>query len=152
MRRWRLRRRRRLRLRRLPLIHQADQPLRGARLSIKPLDVLIVALSTIALVALSISVYGGPAAAVLVVSSGEQEWIYPLSQDREIEVQGVLGVTRIHVGAGRAHIEGSPCANKTCIAAPPIRKTGDWSACLPNGVFIRIEGSEDDDGIDATVR
>ncbi len=121
-------------------------------MSIRPLDVLIVALSAVALVALSISVYGGPAAAVLVVSSGEQEWIYPLSEDRELEVQGLLGITYIHIGDGRAHIEDSPCANKTCIASPPIGNTGDWSACLPNGVFIRIEGAEDEDGLDATVR
>lgn len=105
-----------------------------------------------ALVTLSISVYGGPAAAVLVVASGEEEWIYPLSQDREIEVQGVLGITYVHIGNGAAHIEDSPCANKTCIASPPIRNTGDWSACLPNGVFIRIEGSEGGDELDATVR
>ncbi len=136
----------------MPLIYQADQPVRGTRLSIKPLDVLIVALSAIALVALSISVYGGPAAAVLVVSSGEQDWIYPLSQDRQIQVEGNLGLTYLHIEDGMVRIDASPCVNKTCIAAPPLGNTGDWSACLPNGVFIRIEGSEDDDGIDATVR
>jgi len=111
-----------------------------------------VALSVAALVALSISVYGGPAAAVVVVSSGGQDWIYPLSQDREIEVQGLLGITVIHIGEGTAHIEDSPCTNKTCIASPPLRNTGDWSACLPNGVFIRIEGSEVDGELDAMVR
>lgn len=109
-------------------------------------------LSVAALVALSISVYGGPAAAVLVVSSGGQDWIYPLSQDREIKVQGVLGITVIHIDEGTAHIDDSPCTNKTCIASPPLRNTGDWSACLPNGVFIRIEGAEGSDELDATVR
>lgn len=116
------------------------------------LDILIVILSSVTLVVLTVSVYGGPEAAVLVVASGEQEWIYPLDQDREIEVQGVLGVTSIHIGDNKAHIEDSPCINKTCIASPPIRNTGDWSACLPNGVFIRIEGAEAENGLDATVR
>jgi len=136
----------------LPLIQPADRPAARPRLSIRPLDALIVALSVAALVTLSISVYGGPAAAVLVVASGGQEWIYPLSRDREIEVRGVLGITSIHISDGLAHIEDSPCVNKTCIASPPIRNTGDWSACLPNGVFMRIEGSEDGDELDATVR
>jgi hypothetical protein len=136
----------------LPLINQADRPIRWTGFSIRPLDVLIIVLSAVALVALSVSVYGGPAAAVVVVASGGQEWMYPLSQDREIAVQGVLGITSIHINDGMAHIEDSPCTNKTCIASPPIRNTGDWSACLPNGVFIRIEGSGGEDELDATVR
>jgi len=101
---------------------------------------------------LSISVYGGPASASVVVSTGADEWIYPLSDDRDIEVAGLIGATRIHIAGSTVHIEDSPCANKTCIASPPIHRTGEWSACLPNGVFIRIEGSEDDDAVDATVR
>jgi len=136
----------------LPLIQPVDRPIRWTGFSIRLLDVLIIVLSAAALVALTVSVYGGPAAAVLVVASGGQEWIYPLSQDREVEVQGILGITSIHIGNGTAHIEDSPCTNKTCVASPPIRNTGDWSACLPNGVFIRIEGSEGDDELDATVR
>lgn len=118
---------------------------------IRPLDVLIVALSAAALVALSIAVYGGPRSATLVVATDEGEWLYPLTEARDIEVQGLIGVTYIHIENGSAHIEDSPCANKTCVASLPISQTGEWAACLPNGVFIHIEGAEDDDEIDAFV-
>lgn len=97
-------------------------------------------------------VYGGPPSSSLVVSTDRGEWIYPLSTDRTIEAEGVLGVSVIHIEGGFAHFVESPCANKLCIAAPRIGSTGQWSACLPNGVFIRIEGSEATDEIDAFVR
>jgi len=134
----------------LPLIDPARA--RGPRPAIRPLDALIVGLSVAALVALSIAVYGGPASASVVVSSGDETWIYPLSQDRVIDVPGILGDTRVSVAAGSVRIEDSPCVNKTCVASPPLKRAGDWSACLPNGVFVRIEGSEEEDEIDAIVR
>jgi hypothetical protein len=136
----------------MPLTDRHSKRLRKARSILRPLDVLIVASSAALLVALSIAVYGGPPSATLVVSTEMGEWVYPMSQDRDIEAQGPLGITYIHIGDGNAHIEDSPCANKTCVASLPISKTGEWAACLPNGVFIHIEGAEDDGEIDAFVK
>jgi hypothetical protein len=119
---------------------------------LKILDIAIIALATAALVAVSMFVYAGPAPAIVVVSSAKGEWIYPLAEDRIVEVEGLIGVTEIHIESGQASIHDSPCANKTCIASPPLHRTGDWSACLPNGVFMRIEGSETGDAVDASVR
>ncbi len=142
----------------MPLSEPQDRPAPLARvcsgirrLGIRPLDMLIVALATTALVALSISVYGGPSSAMLSISVDGSEWIYPLSDDRVIEVPGLIGMTVIAIHNGAAHIEDSPCENKTCVASPPISRTGEWAACLPNGVFIVIEGAKSDE-LDATVR
>lgn len=123
-----------------------------ARAGIKLLDALIIGLAIVALIALSIAVYGGSSSTTLVIATDKGEWLYPLSGDRSIEVQGILGVTRVRIQGGEAYIEDSPCANKTCVASPHLVRTGEWSACLPNGVFLRIDGSEDDNAIDATVR
>lgn len=123
-----------------------------ARIRLRPLDVVIVALSLAALVALSVIVYGGPASETLVISADSGEWVYPLSSSRTIEVPGKLGVTVVTIDQGQARIIDSPCTNKLCIASPPIKNTGEWSACLPNGVFIRIEGAKKTDEIDAVVR
>lgn len=141
-----------MRLRRLPLIKQAGDPARKAGPAVRPLDALIIGLAAAALVALSVAVYGGPSSATLVVATDDGEWLYPLSEDRVIDVPGILGTTRVRIHDGEAHIEDSPCANKTCVAAPAISQTGEWAACLPNGVFIRIDGSGEDYAVDATVR
>ncbi|HPE90175.1 MAG TPA: NusG domain II-containing protein [Spirochaetales bacterium] len=136
----------------MPLIRRAGA--RGGRGGVKVrwLDALIVALSAALFVCLAVSVYGGPPSSVLVITSGGDEWIYQLSQDRVIEVPGLIGVSIVGIHDGEAHIDDSPCANRTCVASQPIRRPGEWAACLPNGVFIRIEGEEIQDEFDAFVR
>ncbi|HUW70957.1 MAG TPA: NusG domain II-containing protein [bacterium] len=123
-----------------------------SRIRIKLLDVLILAVSIAALVALSVLVYGGAASETLVATADSGEWVYPLSVSRTVEIPGKLGVTVVAIDHGQARIIDSPCANKLCVSSPPIGKTGEWSACLPNGVFIRIEGAKKTDEIDAVVR
>lgn len=78
--------------------------------------------------------------------------MYPLDEDRLVTVDGPLGQSLVHIHDGMAHIDQSPCRNQTCVASPPIRQTGEWSACLPNGVFIRIAGQKPEDGLDAYAR
>jgi hypothetical protein len=119
---------------------------------LKALDIAIIALAAASLALVSVSVYAGAAPASIVVTSGAGEWIYPLSEDRTIQVEGLIGVTVVSIENGKARIMESPCENKTCIASPPVMRTGDWSACLPNGVFVRVGGSGAGDAVDATVR
>lgn len=136
------------------MITDAPAPRPGllSRIRLRPLDVMIIGLSVAALVLLSVIVYGGPASETLVISADSGDWVYPLSASRTIEVPGKLGVTVVIIDQGQARIIDSPCTNKLCLASPPISKTGEWSACLPNGVFIRIEGARKSDEIDAVVR
>lgn len=126
---------------------------RGRSLRVRPLDLVIILASAAAFVASALGVYGNAGPSSLVVSGEAGEWLYPLSVDRTVSVPGPLGETVIRIEDGGARIVDSPCANKTCVAAQAIRKPGDWTACLPNGVFMRVDGSEEgDDAVDATVR
>jgi hypothetical protein len=92
---------------------------------------------------------GGQASAVLKGRDGE--WVYPLSPDRELRVAGPLGDTVVEIRGKSVSIADSPCRNKTCIAAGSIGKPGQWLACLPNEVFVSIEGRRADGGVDASV-
>lgn len=118
----------------------------------KPADVAIIAASALAFVLSALAIYGGPAPASLVVSSGNDEWIYPLSEERVIEVKGPIGITVIRIKDSQATIMASPCTNQICVASPAVSHKGDWSACLPNGIFIRAEGDYEDNDVDAVVR
>ena len=85
----------------------------------------------------------------VITDAGGEEWIYPMDVDREIEVEGPLGVTIVHIHGGGVSIESSPCPNQTCVAAGSIVRSGQWIACLPNQVFVRVEGGADDgSGVD----
>ena len=77
----------------------------------------------------------------LIINSEEGEYIYPLSENASYSAQGTLGVSKIVVENGEAYFEDSPCPNKTCVDSGKISHSGEWAACLPNNVFIRVEGS-----------
>ena len=86
------------------------------------------------------------------VSHEESEiCFYPLEENTTVEIQGHQGISVIEIDQGKAGFLDSPCANKTCVASPPISKNGEWSACLPNGIFMRIESQEEESDIDIMV-
>ena len=71
------------------------------------------------------------------------EFIYDLEQDIQATFTGPVGETSIEILDGKVHIHDSDCRNKVCIAAGWISSPGDWIICLPNNVFVLIEGSVD---------
>ena len=77
-----------------------------------------------------------------------EESIYPITEDRVLHIEGPLGTTHIEIKEGSVRITDSPCADKLCIQMGAISKSGQWIACLPNQLFIRIRGKEDE-AIDA---
>jgi hypothetical protein len=38
--------------------------------------------------------------------------------------------------------ESSDCPDKTCVKAGKLSQNGEWTACLPNKVFLRVIGEE----------
>jgi hypothetical protein len=56
-------------------------------------------------------------------------------------VKGPLGETVVVISGGKARVEDSPCPDKLCVHMPAISKPGQWIACLPNRVFVRVRGS-----------
>ena len=82
----------------------------------------------------------------LVLSNGKDEWIYPLSKDAKLEIPGRLGNSIIKIENGSAFFEDSPCDNKLCVFSHKVSRIGEWTACLPNGIIIKIEGSKKKSG------
>ncbi|HAK69499.1 MAG TPA: hypothetical protein DEO40_03415 [Treponema sp.] len=86
----------------------------------------------------------GGSSASLCVECGGEEYRYPLDKDGVYTVHGLLGDSVIKVENGEAHFIESPCRNKNCVFAGKISRTGEWAACLPNDVLIRIDGENDE--------
>jgi len=113
-------------------------------------DFAAIAVAAAAVAAASVAAYApGSGEPNAIVSGDEGQWIYPLSSDAELSVAGPLGITLVQVSDGAVRVLDSPCSNKTCIAAGSVSKPGQWIACLPNKVFVRVEGGTSDDGVDA---
>lgn len=82
------------------------------------------------------------------IKSSQGEWYYPLDQDQNLEMEGPLGTTHIHIEDGQASIIDSPCQNKTCLRRNHLDSSGDWTACLPNQIFLTIEGESQEGDLD----
>lgn len=80
----------------------------------------------------------------VIVSSPYNEWVYNIDDDQNLKFEGVLGLTHITIEEGQAFFKKSPCDNQICILNYPAYKNGDWAACLPNQIWIRIEGEDAD--------
>ena len=109
-------------------------------------DAVVVALC-LSLVVLSVLAVAGRkknASAMLRVFAGDEKYVYPLESDGVYEIRGKIGVSRIAVENGAARFLDSPCPNKTCVASRPVSKNGEWAACLPNDMFIRVESGASD--------
>lgn len=77
------------------------------------------------------------------VTSDDKEWVYDLSVDTIATFEGPVGETTIEISNNRVHVHSSDCKNQVCVLSGWIDKPGEWLACLPNNVFIVIEGQKD---------
>lgn len=95
-------------------------------------------------------IYGNRSGRVhLVIEGPGGSWIYSLDEERTVEIPGLLGNTIVMIQNGNVRIIKSPCPNQTCLASPPLSTKGEWNACLPNQVILRVEGDTQKDDVDA---
>ena len=112
--------------------------------ALKPLDFFIIGISSVATAFSAFAVYGDSRDAGQVIVQGEgAAWVFPLDAEEKISVPGPLGETVVEIRGGRSRVLASPCANQTCVAAGHLDRQGQWIACLPNRVFVYIEGTGD---------
>lgn len=106
----------------------------------KPFDFLFFALFAAA-VAFSAAALkgGGEKKARLVIEAFGSEYVFPLDEERTLEIKGKIGISKIKVEGGEAFFVNSPCPNKICVGMPHVKNENDWAACIPNQVFIRVE-------------
>lgn len=116
----------------------------------RPFDYVAFIVALAVLVTVSVYTYAGRSGPTSVrIEAAGAVWLYPIDEDRNVAVAGPLGDTVVAIRDGAAQVLRSPCPHKICISMGQIRDSGEWIACLPNRVFIRIEGGEPDE-IDAT--
>ena len=86
--------------------------------------------------------------AVIRVTAPEATWLLRPDEDQVLNVSGPLGSNRIVVRGGEVFVESAPCANQICVKTGTVARPGQWIACLPNRVFVAVEGGANDN-IDA---
>jgi len=77
---------------------------------------------------------------VSILVNGQQQYRLSLQQDKILDVEGGLGISRIEIKAGAVRFFSSPCSNKQCIHRGWLDQAGDFMACLPNRVSLYLLG------------
>ena len=109
---------------------------------------LVVGLSAIGLVLYGR--YTTEAGDVLIVElAGDAPAIHALSNYGVLPVAGSLGVSEIEIGSKGARVISAPCVHKICMRQGWMQRAGDVTACVPNGLVLRIAGTAP---IDAMIR
>jgi hypothetical protein len=81
-----------------------------------------------------------PGSRVVVEQDGRVLFSGTLDQDREIPFHGPIGETVLVIHKGVAFILRSDCRDKVCMRMGEISRVGQWIACVPNRLLIRIAG------------
>ena len=109
---------------------------------------LVVGLSAIGLVLYGR--YTAEAGGVLIVElAGTTSAAHNLSYYGVLPVVGPLGVSEIEIGPKGARVISAPCVHKICMRQGWMQRAGDVTACVPNGLVLRIAGAA---SIDAMIR
>lgn len=118
-------------------------------MKLKLFDYVSFAVAILVVAAFSVFAYGDRTQGSLVrVETEEASFIYQLDQPQEFDVKGPLGHTHVEIKDGKVRVTESPCREKICIAAGWVSQADEWIACLPNRVFLRVQGGEET-GVDA---
>lgn len=75
------------------------------------------------------------------VTSADATWLLRPDTDQVLEVPGPLGNNRVVVRDGGVFVATAPCANQICVKTGRVSRPGQWIACLPNRVFVAVEGA-----------
>jgi len=73
--------------------------------------------------------------------NGEKRYIYNLSENNTISVEGKLGESVLEVAEGKVRFIQSPCNTQFCIRSGWHEHAGGLAACLPNGVSVHLTGA-----------
>ncbi len=112
---------------------------------VRILDIVAIAFAVAAVVGVSVYAYaGGTTASEVVVQADGKDYLYPLDRNTTFSVTGPIGRTVIEIDDHRVRVVSSPCKDKICILAGWLSHNGQWTACLPNKVFVRVAGSPSD--------
>lgn len=84
--------------------------------------------------------HAGGAQKVLIRKGGAVFAEVSLFQNRNISVQGPLGVSMIAISDGAARVVRDPGPRQYCVKQGWLRHAGDAAICLPNQVSVELVG------------
>ncbi len=74
--------------------------------------------------------------------------ILPLNKNRLINIKGKIGNLLIEIKDKRVRVVRASCPNKICVKTGWISKNGEYIACVPNKVIIKLISTKHKKNVD----
>jgi len=110
-----------------------------ARMTVLDRLVLVILLA-LALLSLLATLLLPAGRMVRVERDGRVVFRAPLDRPRQVAIDGPLGTTRLELDGRSVRIIDSPCPHKVGIGMGRIERAGEWLACVPNHILVRVTG------------
>lgn len=78
----------------------------------------------------------------VVLIEGEEYGRYPLSEDRVVEIPGLLGTNVLTISDGKARMSEAVCPDKICMDFGEIHYNTEMIVCRPGSIVVIIENGE----------
>lgn len=86
---------------------------------------------------------------VIITVNGQEYGRYPLSENKEINVENENGYNTVVISNGKVHMKDADCPDKYCVNQGDINKNGQTLICLPHKLSVEVNASDKENGIDA---
>lgn len=80
---------------------------------------------------------------VVVLIEGNEYGRYALSEDREVEIPGLLGTNVLTIQDGKARMTSAVCPDKICMDFGTIQYNTEMIVCRPGSIVVLIENGEE---------
>lgn len=80
---------------------------------------------------------------VLVILQNQKIGLFSTSKDTVFTLVGPVGKTEIQIQDARVWISKAPCRHHICQHQGKISKSGQILVCVPNRIYVQIEGQPD---------
>lgn len=81
---------------------------------------------------------------VTVTVDGATFGVYPLSEDRVVDIPSESGHNRLIIQDGKAKMDTATCPDGICVAHYAIHRQGESIVCLPNKVVVTVTSKTTD--------
>jgi hypothetical protein len=86
---------------------------------------------------------GGVAEKAVIKRGGEIFAEIDLSRNRQIDVPGPLGITRVTVEKRRVRVVSDPGPRQYCVRQGWLERPGEIAICAPNQVSVQVMGGKE---------
>ena len=78
---------------------------------------------------------------IVVERDGTVLFTSTLRETKEVFLDGPAGGITLVVAKGGVRVREAGCRDKICVRMASISRAGEWIACVPNRLIVRVEGA-----------